>query len=111
MYLNAETVQDMFRFVASLAAGSSIAFDYVYPGFYETPERWPTARKHLDYVAKAGEPYTFGLEYDQVTALVEACGLQLRSNLDAATLGATYLQGRDSITPWYAMALAGTPTT
>lgn len=107
MYLNTESVRQVMRFVASLGAGSSIVFDYTYPEFVEDPGRYPDAQRHLDYVAAVGEPYIFGLRFDEVGAFLEPDGLQLASNIDAGEMTRRYLQGHPrEVMSWYAIAHA-----
>lgn len=108
MYLSDRAVRRIFQFISSLAEGSSIIFDYVFRSFVEAPERYPSALRHLRYVRKVGEPYTFGLNYEACEAYLFACGLQLEDNLNAEGLETTYLgqRGAGSLTPWYAVAHA-----
>jgi len=104
MYLSSSIVSKVLKFIASLEIQSSILFDYVYPSFYETPHIYKNAQKHLRYVNKAGEPYTFGLNYDQIENYVNQYDLKLLSN-DAKTMNQQYLSGYNmSVTPWYALA-------
>ena len=105
MYLDHDSVGQVLRWVASLGQGSSIVFDYVYPSLYEDPGRYRHARRHLDYVARAGEPYKFGLHFEAVSDFVGLHGLELVSNLSASDLDNDYLAGHPGqTTPWYAVA-------
>ncbi|MBT3221023.1 MAG: class I SAM-dependent methyltransferase [Proteobacteria bacterium] len=109
MYLDRDSVGHVLAWVASLGQGSSIVFDYVYPAFYEDPDRYRYARRHLEYVARAGEPYKFGLGFEAVSDFVGTYGLELVSNHSASDLDNAYLAGhRGKTTPWYSVARART---
>lgn len=105
MYLNKEIITNVLKFVASLGKKSSIVFDYVYPSFYETPDIYKNAKKHLRYVKKAGEPYTFGIDFNQVENFVNQHNLNLLSNINSDTINQKYLSKyKNTVTPWYAFA-------
>lgn len=107
MYLDEDTVRDVFGWVASLGAGSSIVFDYTYPDFHENPDKYRHARRHLRYVARVDEPYTFGLAYDAVGPFVADCGLELAIHLNAEEMTERFLAGHGvPVMPWYAVAHA-----
>jgi methyltransferase (TIGR00027 family) len=93
-YLTREAVIGTLAFVASLAKGSEIVFDYAEVPGKETPEQ----RAHFDAmaerVAASGEPFRSFFEADALAHEVKAQGFSFVENLNAAALNARYFKGR-----------------
>ena len=93
-YLTREAVMGTLSFVASLAKGSEIVFDYAETPGKETPEQ----RAHFDAmaerVAASGEPFRSFFEPDDLVRDVKACGFSFVENLNASALNARYFNGR-----------------
>jgi len=93
-YLTRDAVMGTLGFVASLAKGSEIVFDYAELPGKETGEQ----REHFDAmaarVAAMGEPFRSLFETDVLVGDVKALGFSFVEALDAATLNARYFAGR-----------------
>jgi methyltransferase (TIGR00027 family) len=93
-YLTREAVMGTLAFVASLAKGSEIVFDYAEVPGKETPEQ----RAHFDAmaerVAASGEPFRSFFEADALVHEVKAQGFSFVENLNAAALNARYFKDR-----------------
>jgi methyltransferase (TIGR00027 family) len=93
-YLTHDAVVATLAFVASLASGSEIIFDYA-----ELPDgRDAEQREHYEAlaarVAAAGEPFRSTYETKTLVAEVEALGFSFVEDLDADALNARYFNGR-----------------
>src|SRR5271154_263002 len=84
-YLTAEAVAAVLRFVASCAAGTELIFTYVHRSAIDHPATFPDAEKLLRSLEKIGEPWTFGLLPDELSAFLASTGLRLRQ--DVASIG------------------------
>ena len=93
-YLTREAVMGTLSFVASLAKGSEIVFDYAETPGKESPEQ----RAHFDAmaerVAASGEPFRSFFEPDALLGDVKALGFSFVENVNAAALNARYFEGR-----------------
>lgn len=93
-YLTREAVMGTLDFVASLARGSEIVFDYAQQPGKESPEQRAAFEAMAERVAASGEPFRSFFEPEELLRDVEALGFSLVEDLDAATLNARYFQGR-----------------
>lgn len=110
MYLNEQAVSSMFEFVGTLPSQSSIVFDYFFEDVIIDPGRFPEAKKHLDYVEKRQEPYTFGINLDKTGEYVSRKGLELVSNYGPEEINSHYLANHNrGVNAWYGMAHARVP--
>jgi methyltransferase (TIGR00027 family) len=110
MYLNDYAVSGMMAFVGSLPKGSEIVFDYFFKDVITHPEKFKEAQIHLDYVKKIDEPYTFGINPEDMDAYVSAHGLTLFENLTPEALNLKYLKGHHrGVNAWYGIARARVP--
>jgi methyltransferase (TIGR00027 family) len=80
MYLDRESVESTLRKIASTAAGSVVAFDYLSTEMVETRSLF--IRYARITINATGEPWRFGIDNtppvrERVAALVESCGLSL----------------------------------
>ncbi len=107
MYLNDEAVTNVLCFVSSLPSGSSIIFDYFFADVITKPEKFKEAEIHMAYVKKIEEPYTFGINREDVEKYVTDRGLVLISNLGPDDLDSLYLEGHHrGVNTWYGIAHA-----
>jgi methyltransferase (TIGR00027 family) len=92
-YISGQAVNGTLRFVAQQSAlGSSIVFDYmpsaVVQGDYG---KYPGARRSAEFVARKGEPYTFGIREGEAEQYVKQSGLAAISDLGPDELVKKYL--------------------
>lgn len=95
MYLAAEAVEATLAFVRDAAAGSRIAFDYVYASVLRGERRHYGEREIHRRVSKAGEGWTFGIEDGEVGAFLSRRGLRLVAHHASADLEREYLTAED----------------
>jgi methyltransferase (TIGR00027 family) len=93
MYIGAAAVDETLSLVARAGKRSSIVFDYVHQRLLDAPTAAEV--KALDRVRAVGEPYIFGVDPDDVAALVGRHGLTVVSNVGATALEQQYLVGSD----------------
>jgi methyltransferase (TIGR00027 family) len=81
-YLTADAVDATFRWISTHAAlGSRIVFTYVHSGLLDGSERFSESEQWVGAVRSAGEPFTFGLDPDQLAAYLAERGLRLLSDV------------------------------
>ena len=93
-YLTREAFQATIRVVASLPAGSGVAFDYAV-----SPEGLqPARRKHFDAlaarVAAAGEPFKLFFTQDELDDELRTAGLARIEQADSRQINELYFNGR-----------------
>ena len=93
-YLTREAVTGTLAFVASLARGSEIVFDYAQPPGKESPEQRALFEAMAERVAASGEPFRSFFEPEELLREVEALGFSRVEDLSASVLNARYFQGR-----------------
>ncbi|MBI4334265.1 MAG: SAM-dependent methyltransferase [Chloroflexi bacterium] len=94
MYLTPEAVDKVLEFIRDHAAPeSSIVFDYIFKGMVEGRCDYYGARESSRYVAKRGEPYTFGIEEGTAREFLAARGFRLASEFTPDMLERAYLTG------------------
>jgi methyltransferase (TIGR00027 family) len=86
MYLPRESVEATLAVVSAAAAGSSVAFDYVFRSSLERPRDYFGAEGYLRYVAARDEPCRFGLDPEEVGPFLAGHGLTMTSNVDSREL-------------------------
>jgi methyltransferase (TIGR00027 family) len=94
MYLEEEAILSTLRFIASLAPGSGVVFDYaVLPSLLS-----PTERKAMEFlaarVAEYGEPWKTYLDPASLTGMLRTLGFSEVEDLGPEQLNARYLSGR-----------------
>lgn len=110
MYLNDESVTEVLSLVASLPSGSSIIFDYFFQDVITNPEKFREAGVQMDYLKKINEPYTFGVNWEDMEKYVSDKGLILVENLGPGKLSSQYLPGHHrGVVEWYGIARARVP--
>ncbi|MDO8636138.1 MAG: SAM-dependent methyltransferase [Dehalococcoidia bacterium] len=96
MYISPDAVDKVLEFVRRCSGpGSSIVFDYIFQSMVEGKCDYYGARESSRYVAKRGEPYTFGIEEGTVQEFLTARGFSLKSEFTPEMLEKTYLPGSD----------------
>lgn len=82
-YLTADAVDAVLRFVARCAAGSRLIFTYVHRGALDGSALFEDASDILRDVQRLGEPWTFGLDPEELPNYVRERGLQLERDAGA----------------------------
>lgn len=82
-YLDESSVADVLRLVGAAASGSVLVFTYIHRGVLDGSARFDGADKLVRNVRWLGEPWTFGLDPDDVGAFVARFGLALEQDLGA----------------------------
>jgi methyltransferase (TIGR00027 family) len=111
VYLTPEAVDETLRAVTSVGApGSRIVFTYldrrVLDGKIKPP---PGAEATMNRVSRAGEPFRFGLEPDEVAGWLADRGLELVHEVSTVKLAERYLHPRGRrppTSPLFRLALA-----
>jgi methyltransferase (TIGR00027 family) len=80
-YLRSEAVSETLQFVGSAAPWSQIIFTYVHRDFFRTPHRFQGAARLKRDLERLNEPWTFGLDPDEVPLLLKRCGLCLLKDI------------------------------
>ena len=83
-YLSAEAVDATIRQIQQAAAGSVLLFSYVHREVLEKPGQFFGAVKLMRRLRSYGEPWTFGLFPEELTAYLAARGLRLLKDLSVA---------------------------
>jgi len=95
-YLTAEAVDATFRFVASASApGSRMVFTYIHRGLLDGSVHFEGTAELIAFVRKAGEPFTFGLDPDELSGYLAARGLSLVEDVGSREYQARYMTGQD----------------
>jgi methyltransferase (TIGR00027 family) len=93
-YLTREAVMATLSFIASLAKGSEVVFDYAEP----TRNHNESQRAHFEAmaarVAAAGEPFKSFYEAEPLSRDLKALGFSLAEDWNADALNARYFDGR-----------------
>jgi len=94
MYLEAEAIMNTLRFIASLAPGSGVVFDYaVLPALQSATER--RAMEYLAArVAEHGEPWKTYFDPAPLEGTLRSLGFHEVEDLGPEQLNARYLSGR-----------------
>lgn len=87
-YLTASAVDHTIRTIEGLSApDSSLIFTYVHRGVFDGSVHFPEAKRWLQNVRRAGEPWTFGFDPTEVKDFLAARGFVLESNVSTAEAG------------------------
>ena len=109
-YLSAEAVDATLRRLAALGApGSRVVFTYLDAGLAGSAVGGDGAGATIDVVRRAGEPFRFGLDPDELPAYLAERGFELVEQASSAELAARYLHplGRHPVaSPFFRLALA-----
>jgi methyltransferase (TIGR00027 family) len=89
-YLTAKGVDSILRYVAGCATGSLLLFTYVHRAALDGSGLFADAAKLLEELERLGEPWTFGLDPDGLSAYLRARGLKLEQEFCAPEYRARY---------------------
>ena len=113
-YLTADAVDATLAVIRGLAQASGLlAVTYVDVRALTDPDAFPEARRWARAVARAGEPWIFGLVPDQVEHFFGSRGFQLRYDTSALEAGQLWLTGqrrREHGSALYRIAIADIDT-
>jgi len=94
LYISAEAVDETLAFVVNNSGeGSSIIFDYIYQSVVDGTCELEGARSGREYVARVGEPYTFGIGEGAIDEFLSKRGYWQINNATAEFLESTYFKG------------------
>lgn len=112
-YLTAEAVDATFRFVASASPpGSRIVFTYMHRGVLDGSAHFEGAAELIAFVRRAGEPFTFGLDPEELPGTLAARGLELVEDVGSREYQARYMTGQGpkaKVSPFTRAAIARVP--
>ena len=81
-YLSAEAVAETLHTIRRLAAeGGTLIFTYIHAGVLDGSVSFPEAARWVRNVQRAGEPWTFGLVPDRLSAFLGGRGYTLESDV------------------------------
>ena len=83
-YLSPETVDGVLRQISKSASGSILLFTYVDRKVLDHPDQFFGARKLLTRLRSYGEPWTFGLNPEEIEGYLAARRLRLVQDLSVA---------------------------
>jgi methyltransferase (TIGR00027 family) len=89
-YLTTDAVASVLSWVGTLATGSTLIFTYIHRDVLAEPARFEGARNILMAVARAGEPWTFGMAPEALPRCLQSRGLRLLEDLGADDYRARY---------------------
>jgi methyltransferase (TIGR00027 family) len=89
-YLTAKGVDSILRYVAGCAASSLLLFTYVHRAALDGSGLFADAAMLLEELKTLGEPWTFGLDPDGLSAYLRARGLKLEQDFCAREYRARY---------------------
>lgn len=96
MYLNNQSVGDTFDMISNFAGPQSeVVFDVVYSSVIRRENRYYGENDLYGSVARAGEPWTFGLEKEDLDSFLSRHGMRSQECLDAADLERRYFAGQE----------------
>ena len=94
LYISAEAVDETLAFVVNNSGeGSSIIFDYIYQSVVDGTCEMEEARIGREYVARIGEPWTFGIGEDAIDEFLSERGYCQINNAKPEFLAGTYFKG------------------
>ncbi|MFJ9869416.1 class I SAM-dependent methyltransferase [Streptomyces sp. NPDC101165] len=100
MYLTGEAVEAMFRLVATLAAGSTLATTFLRPPTDVEPEQRPQLQAAVNGARAAGTPFLSFFTPPRILALARETGFREVRHVTAEELGERYFADRtDGLRP------------
>jgi methyltransferase (TIGR00027 family) len=109
-YLTLTAIDTTLAVIHGLAkAGGTLIVTYVDVRALAEPSPFPEARRWVEAVARSGEPWTFGLHPDEVTAFFAERGYEIRRDLSTLDAGAdwfTLMRRRERGSALYRIAIA-----
>jgi methyltransferase (TIGR00027 family) len=95
MFLTTAVVDRMLRQIGGAPAGSEIVFDYVFRDVIEGASEPYGARAARRYLQRGGEWWRFGVNHEDIPALLSRYGLSTLNNYGPKDLQAHYLRLRN----------------
>ena len=95
-YLTREAVMSTLTFIASLAKGSEVVFDYAEPAGNHSAETRAHFEAMAARVAEAGEPFRSFYEAEPLTRDLKAMGFSLAEDWNGDALNARYFADRSN---------------
>jgi methyltransferase (TIGR00027 family) len=96
MYMTADAVDETLAFVSKNSGkGSSIIFNYLFKSVLGGTCQLKWLRKGLEYRARSGEPYTFGIEEGTIDEFLSSRGFCQVENLTQEQLKEAYFKGKN----------------
>lgn len=93
-YLTPNAVNDLLSVVSgNSCGGSSIVFDYLFQSMVDRSSGSKLAEKALNFQAKKGEPFIFGLPEKNPEHIIMSRGFSLVKNFTAAKIKSLYFKG------------------
>lgn len=89
-YLTAEAVGSVLRWMSGFVHGSALAFTYVHAQVLKDPASFDGGERIVALVAKAGEPWTFGIDPAELSNYLQATALALVEDMGADDYRARY---------------------
>ena len=83
-YLTAEAIDDTLRQIAQSATGSILLFTYIHRDVLDRPDQFFGAEKMRSRLQSYSEPWTFGLNPDEIQEYLAERGLHLTEDLSVA---------------------------
>jgi len=108
-YLTEDAVLAVLRTIAERAPGSTIVFTYIHRGVLDRPADFVGGPRIVANVKELGEPWTFGLRPDEVSAFVDRAGLVLKHDEGADDYRRRFLGAADPGYAFYRLAVAESP--
>jgi methyltransferase (TIGR00027 family) len=101
-YLDAESVDGTFRFLAdAVASGSPVLFTYVHRGMLDGSATFEGAATTLKAVQRSGEPFSFGFDPAELISYLAGRGFEVRWDTPVSEIGDRYYTGRIPSLPVY----------
>jgi methyltransferase (TIGR00027 family) len=92
MYLDAQSIDKLFSLISQqIAEGSLVVFDYVHASVIRGEGDYYGEFEIKKQVTKSAEPWTFGIEDDQIESFLASHGLALVDRAEAAALEQRFL--------------------
>jgi methyltransferase (TIGR00027 family) len=92
-YLTEEAVDRTLRYLAAAGArGSRLLFTYIHRDVLEVGEAFANAHASASAVRRAGEPWTFGIDPEELPAFLEERGLELIEDVGSLEYRGRYMK-------------------
>jgi methyltransferase (TIGR00027 family) len=110
-YLSVEAVDDVLRQISKAAAGSVLLFTYIDRRVLDRPDEFLGAQKLLRRLRSYGEPWTFGLDREEIGAYLSDRHLRLLNDVGVADIWQRASRPADEVRGYefYRIASAAVP--
>ena len=96
MYLQSESVEDLFSVIRSFAGpGSRVAFDFIYSSVLRQENLYEGEKELFNSVSKSGEGFCFGIEKGTVNEYLSKYGFEATDISDSDVLQNRYFKGEN----------------